>query len=278
MPAREVRHVGVREQLRERRRDDRLAAVEVLVELDGVGRLGDVVDEERDDAGVEVPEQLRHLVVRALAEQAHVRPRGNRGQVHVELTAREHDRGVRVRLGDLREQRHVHPGSERAVVADDGMAHLAEQLVRGVAGAVVLGVHRVARQHEPRRRVLPLLLEAVGRDDGRIGAADELLLERQHALSETGKVRPLVHAVVHDAPAEALAQALGQRPPEGDLHEADRVADREVGRERLERSDERVHVDHLQLAAVDVQRAARPDAQLPHPLGLAREVPGRAAG
>ena len=278
MAAREVRKLLVGQQLRQGRRDDGLAAVEVLVELDRVRRLGDVVDEERNDAGIEVPQELRHLVVGPLAEQAHVRPRGDGREVHVELAAGEHDGGVRVGVGDLREQRHVHPGRERSVVADDRVAHVAEQLVGRIAGAVVLGVHRVAREDQPRGRALPLFLEPVGRDDRRVGAADELLLQRQDAFPEPRKVRPLVHAVVHDPPAEALPQALGERGPERDLDEADRVADREVGRERLERGDQGVHVGNFHLAAVDVQGPARPDAQLPHPLGLAREVPGRSAG
>ena len=76
--------------------------------------------------------------------------------------------------------------------------------------------------------------------------------------AEAREVRPLVHAVVDDPPAEALAQALGERRPERDLHEADRVAHREVRGERLEGLDERVEVGRLQLAAVDV-RAARRD-------------------
>ncbi len=107
------------QELRERRRHDGLAPVEVLVELDGVRRLGDVVDQERDDADVEVPEELRHLVVGPLAQEPHVRARGDGREIDVEVAAGEHEGRVGMRVGDLRQERHVDPRGERSVVADD---------------------------------------------------------------------------------------------------------------------------------------------------------------
>ena len=215
VPARQIRQRRVRQELGQRGGDDGLAAVEVLVELDRVGRLGDVVDEERDDADVEVPEEPGHLGVRPLAEQTHVRKPRERREIHVEVPAGQHDRRLGVAPGDLLQERHIHPRRQRAVVADDRMANGAEYVVLAVGRAIVLGIDAVLRQDEVARGPIPLLPQTVGRHDRRIGGAHQGRFARQDLLPEARKVRPLVHAVVDHAPAQPVAQPLCQRRPEG---------------------------------------------------------------
>ena len=274
----EVAELRVDPQLGQVRGHDGRSREAVFVELDRVGRLGDGVDLERDQAHVEVVQQARHFAVRLLPEQAHIRSRGDAGEVHVEDASRQNDRGGGESLGDLLEQRHVDPLGDRAEVAEDRARDCLQQGTRAEARLIVGKVDAVSQQQETPGIRSPLPTKPLGRDQRQIRPPDEALLQAEDSGAETRERRPVVHAVVDDRPAEALGQALGERGPEGKLDHADRAVNSLLPRELLEDFLEHREVVGVERAGEGIQPPAGSDLQLAHAGGLFLEGEGAAAG
>ena len=185
---------------------------------------------------------------------------------HAFEAAHDFERPLGLERGQLGDERHVEPLVDGARVAHGqalpawvGIGDRGEELE-------VAGVGKQARVPAPRRHPEPERLG--GRDDEvRTGGEHGLgLLEEPLAVGRKFAVR--VEAVVDDAPAEPLAEARGQRGPEGRLDEQDDVLEVEPPARRRE-AGERGREGGA-LAA-----AGRRDPPGARPRSAGAELPGR---
>ena len=225
MTAREVEDLRVTPKVLEVGRDHGPAAEAVLVELHRVHGLRQVVDQERDQAHVEAPQQGRHLLVGPVSQEPHVGQRLEERNIDVEASSRQHEGRLRESQGDFLEKRDIHPGGDRPEVAEDRAGDVLEQSARSEAGVVVRQVHATLNEQGFPRRFSPSGGQPLRGDDRDVRRFHEGGLRRSHRRPHPRERGPVVHAVVEDEPAETPAQPLGERRPEGKMHEADRAGD-----------------------------------------------------
>ncbi len=233
----QIDHLRERLELRQAPRDNGLSGGQVLVELDGIGRLGQRRALKRNRADVE-PRDVRGKVrVGHLAEPMNVGPAFQgleRGSARVsdqgEGPFGMATRGVRDRGG-------VEPAGDRSVVADDrpGECREGTRAARGKRreSLQVGGIGQV--QGVGADPPDALQKHARGRDDEVAFGQKPLLVA-----GRLGPVRPearvLVEAVVDEPPAVAVPEPTRQRLPGRVLDEEDHVRKLPGRCERLDRS------------------------------------------
>ena len=200
-------------------RDHRQPRREVLPQLEGVRRNGEVVDHEREDRDVEPLAVRRQEAVVLASEQAHVRQGLEAADIRLSPPD-QHKRPLRARHGQEMEQLHVHPIGDQTVEADHGSwqrGHLSgHDRVRVTSLTEVFDVHAV--RHEERARVMePLgLVKHLRRYDHQVGLGQESLFHGGHrVLVGVAELGILVDALVDDLSLPERAHDVPGRRKEG---------------------------------------------------------------
>src|SRR5205085_5549370 len=156
-----------------------------------------------------------------------------------------------------RQQLNVEPIGNSAVIADDGVLDVFEQLVWLTAFGKKIIVRRVAREQHRALKALPFVVEPLSRYYQEITALHQLSFHRQQRRRDTRKILPFIHTIVNYTPAPTTLRFQRNTAPRSDHHVADYFIDVRGAPQIIKRFEREFHVFSFNDRAANFQRSAR---------------------